>query len=442
MRLERFRMTRLLAILLLFCCIVLVAQARDYIALSTSAANVQAAVSACANGDRAIVPSGSATWSATVTITNGITLIGGGGTNGVTTITQGASAGQCILSVNVTTLPWAVIGGGFDFVESYSVGSGEAAPNTYIKLQGNYRFCSNTIDTLAGGAGITLYTSYSYTNELVDDCFVKEGQANTFSPYGEGFARWNYGPDWGGRHKVYIENCNGYCTSDVFINDGFIDGYNGAAVAIRNCTITNSCVGGMHGADSSGTSFASGHSAEIYSNTFVYNTANSPYWVSLFQFRGGTALIHDNSIVGYVGYSNDKLIALQYFRISNTSDIGNWPVFPSTLWDTYAGPSPTGYPGFEQPGTTGPYTLGSPNTQTLSPVYIWNNTPPGSGVTPMVTSDNSATLTNRDYYMTAAPGYTPLAYPYPLAPSGTPAPTGLSILPNTVIYGTTLRGSQ
>jgi hypothetical protein len=94
-----------------------------------------------------------------------------------------------------------------------------------------------------------------------------------------------------------------------------------------------------------------------------------------------------------------------------------------------------GYPGLEQVGTTGPTTLGPTNsTITKSPVYIWNNLytgPDGTNVDASVFPGvpTSAALTalniarphpqdaivlNRDWFMSAKPGYTPYTYPHPL----------------------------
>lgn len=71
-------------------------------AVSNSSSDVQNAINQAANGDTVVVPQGSVTWSSTVKITKGITLVGGGNTpNNFTTVTQGGGGqsgdfvGQC-----------------------------------------------------------------------------------------------------------------------------------------------------------------------------------------------------------------------------------------------------------------------------------------------------------------------------------------------------------
>ncbi|MGZ3748923.1 MAG: hypothetical protein ACXWRE_15715, partial [Pseudobdellovibrionaceae bacterium] len=67
-------------------------------AASCSYADVSSAISAAAKGDTVNVPAGSCTWSSTLLINKGISLIGGNG--GVTKITAGLGAGNFIIQIN------------------------------------------------------------------------------------------------------------------------------------------------------------------------------------------------------------------------------------------------------------------------------------------------------------------------------------------------------
>lgn len=457
--------TRILTILLLFCCIVLSAQARDYIALSTSAANVQAAVSACANGDRAIVPSGSAIWSTTVSITNGITLIGGGGTNGVTAIAQGGGDMTEILDVSGTT-GFSTVINGFQWTETYP----NSATACFIELHGAnntfIRFCSNQVLNCTSGIKIdntgegTQLVDNNYWTLDFNDCWEVYGNNDGAAIYGNSggvssqVGNWGHGTTYGGTNYCFIEHNGTYSTyTGLSPTDGPLEAYGGAMFVLRYNFMTNG-VGGWHGQDSGG--YTSTHSYEIYKNYCYFEYLNGNVHSDAFNSRGGTGLIWSNTFAGITVPKYDFL--MQNYRGEGES---------FTPWGTMTGSNPydgntdgTGYPGLGQQGETGPiggYVLtgsGGSSTQHLSPTYIWGN---AWDFYQQAIGDDSNVNLNRDYYtnnptysngtftnFAGSPGmsYTPLAYPYPLAPSGLPAPTGLSILPNTVIYGTTLRGSQ
>ena len=404
-------MKNTLAILLLFCCIVLVAQARDYIALSTSAANVQAAVNACANGDRAIVPSGSATWSTTVTITNGITLIGGGGTNGVTTITQGGGGNNCVEIDPIQTYPSRLTG--FTILSSTS--------SKVIQINGDYTDALPRVDhcTFTSTTGGSTLVQLNAMVALIDHC-------NFAAPLNsEMIHNMAYGatlglPGWidtvvpGTNAQVYIEDCT-FTNNDLPFDSGSgyysfsansaVQAYYGARTVFRHNTLFMSQV------DIHGNSDYGGRWWEIYSNNWYFYTngpSGPPDQDRYCALRAGSGVVFGN----HSGSGNDRQCTIDFSTEGGGDSLNYGP-----------------------PGKGVLVPANGSGIATTNACYAWGND--AIMVVAGQYTEGVNWITN-----TVMPGYTALAYPYPLAPSGTPSPTGLSILPNTVIYGTTLRGSQ
>jgi hypothetical protein len=372
----------------------------NYTAASTSSSDVQAAINSASPGDTVIVPSGAATWNGTVSISTGITLVGGGNTNGVTTITQGGSAGT-ILNVSVSSGNCTVKG--FNWVEV----NNDSVTASFIQLEGTfYRFCSNSVTCTSG---LTVNDTDTGQGLIDHNNFLFENDGINIFGTGIGSNAWNYGTTYGTTNYVYIEH-NVFNTTDttVYEPDGVLDAYAGAKFVLRYNLMTNGNWG-WHGTDSGG--YRSTHSYEIYGNTDIFTGANPPYWGVVFNSRGGTGLIFSNSIIGWLAGSEGHVaFAMQYFRLDLPSDVGSWGAFPNSLDGYISGQSPTGYQGLDQQGWTGPTTFfATHSTQVQSPTYIWGNT----GMS--VDGSDSLIQLGRDYFMNAPPfSYTPLPDPYPI----------------------------
>ena len=111
---------------------------------------------------------------------------------------------------------------------------------------------------------------------------------------------------------------------------------------------------------------------EIYDNTFniVPNGNQSDYIV----LRAGSGVVFNN-------------------HTSGSTNQGGGSV---TLYE-----EDSGYPAL--------YQVGRGKNQSLVPAYVWNN-----DSTMHVGSGSSNVQTNRDFYQSAKPGYTPFVYPHPL----------------------------
>jgi hypothetical protein len=439
-------------------------------ASSTSATDVQNAVNTANNGDTVVVPSGSATWSSTVTVNKGINLIGGGGTSGVTTISQGSSAGTIL---NITS-PAGTSTTVSDFTWIEQNGSAYRFIVCSCNTNSFWRFCSNQVYCINGmfiygsgeGAGLIDNNYFQFGQQDVWSVWGNGGGAPIYGDGGNAVGNWAYGTSYGKTNYVYIEHNTVYSTSTAGARpDGPLEGYGGAKFVVRYNSTTNCGLGGWHGTDSG--SYISPHSYEIYGNYFYYTSL--PYaWDLVWNSRGGTGLVFSNTVAGITVPLSG--FAMQNYRApgsvcQQTGNCGPWDWMTGS--NPYDGNSDsTGYPGLGQQGETGPiggYVLtgaGSSSTEVLSPTYTWGNTALS------IAGDYDIQL-NRDYYtnnptysngtfanFAGSPGmsYTPLAYPYPLgggtqppatnAPQITAQPVNASVAAGqTATFNVTASGS-
>jgi hypothetical protein len=161
--------------------------------------------------------------------------------------------------------------------------------------------------------------------------------------------------------------------------------YYGARTVFRH-NVCNNCQIDQHG-----TAGAVGARWwEIYENTFNVtdvNGAQSDYIV----LRGGSGVVFNNHTGGFM---NNGAGSIHMYE--------------------------------EDPGYPALYQVGSGKNQVLDPAYLWANDPTMS----IDTDDPTQIAVNRDYYLTAKPGYTAYVYPHPLtaAQPAPPAPANLRIV--------------
>jgi hypothetical protein len=221
---------------------------------------------------------------------------------------------------------------------------------------------------------------------------------------------WAHPDDFGTEKFVFVEDSTFNPIGTGLTN--YIDSVGGARYVIRHNTFNNGFLR-AHGTDSTpqqrGTRIT-----EIYNNVF---RNNSSAFSEIVEFRSGTAVFYNNTSSGSGGF--DIGISLKEFR-----DNGNfWPSWGpcngSTAWDENR-PGKNGYACFDQPGrgqgdlvTTTSSGISPSNwpRQTLSPVYVWNNT--GLNRTEGASTSSRIQL-NRDFFITPKPGYTAFSYPHPL----------------------------
>lgn len=220
---------------------------------------------------------------------------------------------------------------------------------------------------------------------------------------------WSYPMTWGTTNTVDIESCNFALTAtSPNSTQAACEGFGGGRACIRYCNFTN-IVESTHGPESGTPGQNSGFlQMEMYMNNWFYNNSQVQ-WNYLYNQRGGSAMIWSNTWVNVQPSGN--VTEILQFR-AECAETGN----PESCNPTFTYPS--GYPMAQQVGQG----LTSLNTEGLTPVYIWNNNYPASGFSSQFrfqlgidSSSGPFIQQGLDVYTnTAAPVYTPLAYPSPL----------------------------
>jgi hypothetical protein len=338
---KRFRMEAVLALSLLFLGPIAVRGAVIN-AQSVSRADVGAAVTAATDGDVVMVPSGSATWQTTLTVTKNIEIIGAG--EGVTIITENLSrtgnpplfsvslnhesaapaysfrlSGMTLKSANST--PLAADHG---FISLVGLSNPAAVPPPHVAgCVSRVRIDHMTWDNLNGIAIIvdsclgvadhitqitatSVYQSYPikvFMNNWTPAVNPATGSAlpKTYLAQ-KGFGSWADDPYWGTDKFWFFEDCNFTCPTQL------ADDEEGGRVVFRHCTINGGFGISSHGME--GRANPGVKQEEVYNNYF--NTDR------LFaQLRSGSALYFNNKSTAM-----SKGMAFHIYRQTRTVD--NW----------------------------------------------------------------------------------------------------------------------
>ncbi|MGB6546644.1 MAG: hypothetical protein WBE97_13580 [Candidatus Acidiferrales bacterium] len=451
------------------------ARAATYTATSCNQTDVQSAINLTSSGDTVIIPNGSCSWSGTINLTQQITLEGASTGCGVVT---GEITPTCPLQVTDTNPNPCPSGGAPCATNSVllNITIGSAARTTianiaflpgtgtgaYILISGtgpvpimhdisfsipNFQLVQGVQWMVAGGViwNMNIYSTSNLSalcNPPSNGPGSGSGSFVVKSPLNWDNASTMGMLDTGGVNNLYVEN-------STFSYVGQIpDADDNARVVFRHDTWINSTGGVGHGP----TSTYGTRQIELYNNTFEWTNSNISA-DRYFWFRGGTAVITNNSV-----------------QALNSACTGG-PSFQFIVEDATRSSIHnccTVYGCFHQPGTGANGVGGSTFQGSISappdpfaisdPIYIWNNTGTGQanisqmvGLTDEIGSgcssgDTTATFfqRNRDYFVDvtsssssgAKPGWVPYTYPHPLdtgtASAGTPVPPlGVSAVVNT-----------
>lgn len=265
-------------------------------AATPALADVQLACNSAANRDMVMVPPGTATWTATLNISKGITLIGAGSDQ--TRIIDEVPRVLLIPAViNVTLNTNQVFRlTGFTFQGG--------AINTAVNYDGVVRFygsCfSNRVDHchFDGLYGDAL-KFYGMNLGVVDHCRF-DGARQFIIVWHDGWGGNSYGDgswaapsNFGGWQFLFIEdNIFNFTDPVTWGNYGVLDCMGGGREVIRFNSFTN-CHPTTHGTESTGRQ-RSVRVAEIYNNTLV-STVGGP----MGQYRGGTGVVFSNILTGF-----------------------------------------------------------------------------------------------------------------------------------------------
>lgn len=487
------------------------AQAAVHYPASLSLPVVQAALDGASDGDTVVLPPGTDTWSSFLNISGKALRIMGSGTNPADIQLVTNASGYVYYSGSIygggTNATVIVNGVGSQIrtplIKVHNLGA-KSFWLSHIVLDGANGAQPNDgllwVGDMANPGPSTIHSNVNWgISNLSISNFVKGGiwdRAGVGGHYGiywnigffvtsgtpnsaTGLRAYGYtnafahGPLWGTTNKTWIEDS---LFMFLFSGNGAWDSYRGAMLGMRHCVVYN-CVLGAHGTDSGGIALRGGaHSLEINNNQIYSLEATETLSAKrIFQYRGGTFLIHDNVI--NVHPTAKMTVHCDHYRAFSTN-IPYAKGFPTNLydpWDFVTGlsnnmatvhpewvpynPTPNpkdgnqdiyGYPALDQIGISGPYTYGPTNwLGTSSPAYVWSNSINGIDLLCQVnveTNDWGGPVgTNliqrgRDFFDdgTTPPGYTPLSYPHPkrLALIGASAPTISEIASVTAAIGT------
>ena len=379
-----------------------------------SQANVQAAINSANSGDTVIIPSGTCSWNSKLTIGKSINVVGAG-------------IGNTVIIDNVSKDSMIIIGNQGAAINPRISGmtiSGSASKSGFagiIEVRNSSVSLGFRIDHIRfyNPANIGIVT-WDWVFGVIDHCTFDAGAGSGWSilfnndswggrSYDYGDKAWADPDDFGTYKFVFVEDCT-FNNSRSYIRT-FTDSYGGARYVLRFNTFNNGALV-AHGTDSTpgrrGT-----RAIEVYNNKFVNNLSHID---NALEFRSGTAVFYNNAASGSGGY--DGGVALKCFR-DNGNYWATWgPCDGTTYYDGNL-PGESGYPCLDQPGRgvgdlmrsgSDPQPHSWPY-QALSPVYIWGNTGFENG-------EGGATSTrvqeNRDFYLSAKPGYSAYTYPHPL----------------------------
>jgi hypothetical protein len=211
---------------------------------------------------------------------------------------------------------------------------------------------------------------------------------------------WTTPMSFGTDRTIVIEDNVFNRTGSIVPGVPAIDSTNGARWLMRHNVLTN-WLAVLHGADSAPVSTLQ---FEFNHNT-VRVSGDADYALYI---RGGTGVATGNDI-GYTGSAGSAGYNSAWKMVRDGSCSG-------------------GYPCFQQVGR------GVVNNQEGSvPAYFWNNNySPGDCCNGATYSSVSDVQLNRDFFLSAKPGYVELAYPHPLRGGGGTAPPPAPAAPTNV----------
>jgi len=201
-----------------------------------------------------------------------------------------------------------------------------------------------------------------------------------------------------GTKNAYIENCDFH----YYLNA--VEAGSNSRVVLRNSLLDNSGIATLGGETASGV-----RHLEIYDDTFVFEPTSAGAVLNIRQWillKGGTAVVSNNGIPllhsGDFGDKNTVSMICEEIRRNSGS---------------YA--CSTTYPVPRSPGQ------GNNGTSDITdPIRIWSNSGTGSAVVAVTQYEpddcgngklaTDFTQLNRDYFLSARPGFNKFTYPHPL----------------------------
>jgi hypothetical protein len=265
-------------------------------AASAEYADVLEAYNAASAGDTVQIPNDSAIWSNTLTIEKEITILGDGKTNTQLTGSGSTRLFDIALSSDVPVRISAL-----HALYASSETGGEAI-RIYAKDDNSYCCTKARIDHMKFTKGVRVINAKFWIEGLIDNNEFINSNCSVWCQGDNNYA-WARDIVAGTKHALFIED-------NTFTFDNSLDGvpihiiyqYQGARTVLRHCTFDSHLyTGDMTFYDSHGNAnyYVGGADArsqpisEVYNNSFRVQHGHA----GAFQFRGGSALVHDNDFV-------------------------------------------------------------------------------------------------------------------------------------------------
>jgi hypothetical protein len=295
-------------------------------AKSVSLSDVVSAIRLAQEGDTVVLPAGTASWTATLTINKGITVEGAG--DDKTVILDDVprtppNQGGAMLIADLTPKQSFRLSG-----ITFRAGTlTKRANNGAIRIKGTcaavridhchfdrlYQLCVHTYGSILG-----------VIDHCIFDCARGSGSIlvwhDKWGGKAQGEGSWNDLPYFGTEKFLFIED-NTFNNLGAKQTNGNIDAKNGARYVARYNEFYN-CMPNSHGTE--GGPQTGVRVIEIYNNRFHWTFASSGG-----QLRSGTALIHDNT---WDGVAPAHAMVLQQYRIV-TNDPPLGPSSGNNKWD-------------------------------------------------------------------------------------------------------------
>jgi len=413
------------------------ANAATRTAATCSQADVQAAITAATAGDTVAVPAGRCTWTSQAKITKSL-LIQGAGVDVTTIVSHGFDISAGVNDHRITGFTFDGAWGSNYIIAHQQSRTG----NKRFRIDHN-KFMNKDYTTY----GTVLFHGFSYG--LIDHNTFQDTLDEILSFGGDGAPAYSRTPIVGGYENgtIFAEDNTFTLTSACSAHFGgdpngaaenVFDANSAPRVVFRYNTISDFATCRwqypieMHGFESEFSTVGDArpiYSVEIYNNTFVSNYAGSGQAIKM-RGLGAGGVVFNNTFTGS-GHSFDQLMVIRNYRSHTSDDTGS--LSKGNL-------NAAGYTEFaharqaDEAGLICEHCSGHTGLVfgQVSNLYIWNNTNAGPVSVESTGFTSTDVVLNRDYFLSAMPGYTPYAYPHPLTNTTTGTkppspPTNLTI---------------
>ena len=258
-------------------------QGAIYSAASPNVSDIQAKVNVARDGDRIVIPAGTATWKTPLEVDKNITLRGAGA--GATVIIDevpATLAAGFLLRISLDRdLPFRMTGITF----RGGIVNTRKKSNGVVRINGNchsFRIDRCTFENLHGSSLAVTGFLWGVIDHNTFNCitthpiFVKH---TAWNGEDSGHGSWADNPYWGTEKFVFIED-------NTFEGGGTLDAYEGARFVVRYNSLHN-CDLGVHGTEGQGRGTKQ---LEEYNNIYVFDQHDSAG-----QIRSGSIITHDNT---------------------------------------------------------------------------------------------------------------------------------------------------